>query len=74
MAHLMTQQIKVELSGESVTLLSRLGDPAEVLARLADVAQTGVFWPQSWQRRWLTQALGEDASEVLVARSQRRAR
>lgn len=46
-------KIEVELSERTVELLRVLGDPAEVLARLADHAQQGVYRPGAWERQWL---------------------
>jgi len=57
--------VVVELSARTAELLSLLGDPAEVLAELADHAQQGVYRPGSWERGWLVQAFGEGFTSKL---------
>lgn len=52
--------VVVFLSARTVARLRVLGEPAEVLARLADHAQQGVYRPGSWERPWLVQVFGED--------------
>jgi hypothetical protein len=51
-------RITVELPAEWIALLRVLGDPADVLAELADHAQQGVCRPGSWERGWVRQAFG----------------
>jgi hypothetical protein len=58
-------KITVELPEEWVELLRVLGDPAEVLAELADHAQQGVFRPGSWERGWVAQAFGDEWTDKL---------
>lgn len=57
--------IAVELPDEWIALLRVLGDPADVLAELADHAQQGVFRPGSWERPWIVQAFGDEWTERL---------
>ena len=55
-----TTTIAVELPEQWEELLRVLGEPAEVLAELADHAQQGVFRAGSWERQWLVQAFGHE--------------
>lgn len=59
-----TVAVTVELPVEWVRLLRVLGDPAEVLAELADHAQQGLCRPGSWEREWIRQAFGELPDEL----------
>lgn len=55
----MKRMIEIEVSDIDYQLLSVLGDPREVLARLADHASQGVYRPGAWEREWLHQAFGD---------------
>jgi hypothetical protein len=55
----------VELSARTVDLLRVLGDPTEVLQRLADHAQQGVYRPGAWERDWIVQAFGDEFLDLL---------
>ncbi len=59
------ERITVELDGRAVDRLRVLGDPAEVLARLADHAQQGVYRPGAWERGWIVQAFGDEFLDLL---------
>ncbi|MGH9902068.1 MAG: hypothetical protein ACRD68_09685 [Pyrinomonadaceae bacterium] len=48
-------RVILDLDEKTVERLRVLGEPAEVLARLADHAQQGVYRPGSWERPWLEQ-------------------
>lgn len=52
------EQITIELPRTTVDLLRVIGEPAQVLATLADHAQQGVYRPGSWERPWLEQVFG----------------
>lgn len=51
--------VTLELPAEWVDCLHALGEPAEVLQKLADHAQQGVLRPGAWERYWLVQAFGD---------------
>lgn len=53
-------KVTIELSDEAARMLSALGEPAQVLAQLADHAQQGIYRPGAWERDWLCQAFGEE--------------
>ncbi len=55
-----TTAITLELPDEWIDLLRVLGDPAIILAELADHAQQGVYRPASWERAWLAQVFGRE--------------
>lgn len=55
----------LDLDDRTTDLLGVLGDPSEVLGRLADHAQQGVSRPMAWERGWLSQVFGEEWREKL---------
>lgn len=59
------ERVTVEMRSRAFDLLRVLGDPAEVLARLADHAQQGVYRPGSWERGWIMQAFGDEFTAKL---------
>ncbi len=46
-------------------VLSETGDVKEVINRLIDHAQQGVYRPGAWEREWLCQAFGYDWQKKL---------
>ncbi|SRR6266511_1638084 len=64
-------KITVEVSEVHFRLLSVLCDTwcetvEDVIAKLINHAQQGVYRPGAWERMWLTQAFGDDWTEKLV--------
>jgi hypothetical protein len=56
----MSTTLKVEVNERVLARLRVLGEPEDVLARLLDHAQQGVYRPSSWERYWLSQVFGSD--------------
>jgi hypothetical protein len=52
-------ELTIELPEDWFKLLCTLGDPDEVLLRLADHAQEGIARPGAWERAWLQQVFVE---------------
>lgn len=61
-------KIEIEVSDEVAALLATLGPEdqpidqvvRDVVERLVDHAQQGVYRPGAWERGWLTQAFGDE--------------
>ncbi len=51
-------KIEIEVTPQVLRLLSVLGEPKDVIEKLIDHAQQGVYRPGSWERPWLGQAFG----------------
>jgi hypothetical protein len=56
--------MKLNLSEETLRALGVLGDPKEVLERVAGLVATGINEPDSWQRAWLMQAHSDAAQRI----------
>lgn len=53
-------KLTIEIPDQAFDLLLALGDPVDVLARLADHAAQGVRRPGAWESDWIRKCFGSE--------------
>lgn len=65
MSAIKMKQLAVTITEQEYDLLRAIGEPVEVLAKLADHAAQGIRRPGAWEADWIRQCFGEAFEENL---------